>query len=122
MACRVSLSLLACLRSGVQQGQRVEGDLALLVGRHDHDARAALSLDFAGDTTSAAGVGFGIELEAEQLEVLQGALAYGRGVLADAAGEGRGLRSLAGTACSSTHHGLTNEAMADDVHPERDQE
>src|SRR3546814_15352235 len=30
------------LRSGVQQGQRIEGNLALLVGRDDHDARAAL--------------------------------------------------------------------------------
>ena len=42
------------------EGQRVEGDLALLVGRHDHDARAALGLDLAGN---AAGFAAGADAE-----------------------------------------------------------
>src|SRR3546814_14307962 len=56
------------LRSGVQQGQRIEGNLALLVGRDDHDARAAFSLDFAGNAQGSAGVGFGVRLEARSEE------------------------------------------------------
>src|SRR3546814_15767091 len=64
------LGIATCLlRSDVQQGQRIEGNLALLVGRDDHDARAAFSLDFSGNAAGAAGVGFGVELAAEQLEM-----------------------------------------------------
>src|SRR5690606_4689244 len=73
--------------SGVEKLECLQGDLALLVGRHYQYARSAFCLYFASDTAGATLVSGFVELEVEQLEMFQGAFAHRRRVLADTAGE-----------------------------------